>query len=228
MTKVDKSCSECGICMGTYSNVYMRYICKTCRCLDKYTSVTKTNAKKNYLLRDDDLLNLQCSKGRSSYGEATYYNKKEIKKYLSSKLNIEYDEIDRYIKKIIDEKKMLKNLRSEKREKKRMEDKNRRRILLEEELGKYKLKLRSDSVLCKNYINGDKEYNIDDIVRRMCEMKYLYDYCEMDKCRDEAYKNYIDEMNNGYIPDMRVCEMAEIIALDKYSNGKYPEKFPWL
>ena len=62
----------------------------------------------------------------------------------------------------------------------------------------------------------------------MCEMKYLYEYCHMDECRQIAYEEYLAEKNDGYYPDMSVSDRAEMIALDKYSNGKYPEIFPWL
>ena len=105
-------------------------------------------------------------------------------------------------------------------------DKRKNRLI--NELGKYKLDLRDDSVLCQNYIHGNKKYDLDEIVLRMCEMKYLYEYCHMDECRDIAYEQYKAEKDAGYYPDMSVSEHAEMIALNKYSNGKYPDTFPWL
>ena len=39
------------------------------------------------------------------------------------------------------------------------------------------LKLRTDSVLSTNYINGSDEFTIEHIVNVMCQMKYLYEYC---------------------------------------------------
>lgn len=61
----------------------------------------------------------------------------------------------------------------------------------------------------------------------MCEMKYLFEYCHMDDCKQEAYEEYIEELNAGYFLDCSVFERAEEIALNKYSNGYYPAIFPW-
>jgi hypothetical protein len=58
--------------------------------------------------------------------------------------------------------------------------------------------------------------------------KYLYEYCHMNECRNIAYEHYRAEKEAGYYPDMSVSEHAEMIALEKYSNGKYPDTFPWL
>ena len=90
------------------------------------------------------------------------------------------------------------------------------------------LELRNDSVLCKKYIDGKSDYDLDESVLRMCEMKYLYEYCHMNECRNIAYEHYRSEKEAGYYPDMSVSDHAEMIALEKYSNGKYPEIFPWL
>jgi hypothetical protein len=95
-------------------------------------------------------------------------------------------------------------------------------------LSKYKLELRDDSLLCHKYIIGKSEYDLEEIVRIMCEMKYLFEYCHMDECKEIAYKEYIAEKKAGYYPDFLVFDNAEVIALNKYSNGKYPEIFPWL
>ena len=46
----------------------------------------------------------------------------------------------------------------------------------------------------------------------MCEMKYLYEYCNMDECRQIESEEYL----------------AEMLALNMYSNGKYPATFPKL
>ena len=87
--------------------------------------------------------------------------------------------------------------------------------------------LRNDSELCREFIDG-KISNISEVVERMCEMKYLYDYCYMEECKDEAYEEYIEEKKYKGYCWFRVSERAEEIALNKYSGGKYPDVFPWL
>jgi hypothetical protein len=104
------------------------------------------------------------------------------------------------------------------------------------------LELRSDSKLCQKYIDGEP-VNLADVVKRMCQMRYLYDYCNMNECRNIAYNKYKKSQYNEYDrydrydddgdndyderPQYTVSDMAEKIALQKYSNGKYPEIFPW-
>lgn len=41
-------------------------------------------------------------------------------------------------------------------------------------------------------------------------------------------KNIVVSELMGCRPDFKVFERAEDIALEKYSNGKYPKVFPWL
>ena len=89
------------------------------------------------------------------------------------------------------------------------------------------LELRTDSALCSKYIEGTTELNPEYIVQRMCEMKYLYDYCNMKRIKKQVYYKSIN--SNKYKADLEssVSVEAEKIALEKYSGGKYPDKFPW-
>lgn len=84
------------------------------------------------------------------------------------------------------------------------------------------LELRNDSALCSNFIDGTTDLDLNYIVQRMCEMKYLYEYCNMKKIKKQVYykKKSHNALNNVNLD-------AEIIALNKYSDGKYPNKFPW-
>lgn len=86
------------------------------------------------------------------------------------------------------------------------------------------LELRSDSKLCSKYINTG-EGEIDEIVDRMCQMKYLFDYCDMRKVLHEVGKEYDETLDAGYIPDFRVFDYAEYTILQTTS---YPETWPWL
>ncbi len=144
------------------------------------------------------------------------------------KQNIKITDVDSYIKNKIREKEILKQEKQIRINEQKEIKKINRRDKLQNELSKYKLEIRNDSLLCKNYIDGSNEYNIKEIAKRMCEMKYLYNYCHMNECKDIAYKSYIEEINAGYFPDMSVSEHAELIALSKYSNNKYPDIFPWM
>lgn len=96
-------------------------------------------------------------------------------------------------------------------------------------LKKVKLTIRKDSKLCKQYIEGtlNNGMDIDDVVQRMCEMKFLYDYCDMNKCLIRAEKSNDKEFDAGYFPDTSVFDLAEMFALEKH-GGKYPDVFPWL
>lgn len=78
------------------------------------------------------------------------------------------------------------------------------------------LELRTDSVLSSNYINGSDEFTIEHIVNVMCQMKYLYEYC-----------NYKDILMKHSPFDRNKREEIKQYALNKYSNGKYPDIFPW-
>lgn len=221
--KINKTCVECNINKGSKSVYFNFYLCSDCRIHDKYTLVTKTNAKKYYLLKDEELDKIDKIVGKSSYGPATYFSVENITKYLCEKNNLFPEQLDDFISNIINQK----NIKMEIIKEKSDENKKRKSKLINE-LGKYKLDFRDDSVLCYNYINGDNKYDLDEISLRMCEMKYLYEYCHIDECRDIAYEHYRVEKEAGYYPNMSVSYHAEMIALEKYSNGKYPSTFPWL
>jgi hypothetical protein len=100
-----------------------------------------------------------------------------------------------------------------------------RKNLLKNKLKEKGLILRKDSALCSNYIQGTSNLNLDYIVRRMCEMKYLYEYCNMNKIKIYIYKKY--KQNNFINNNVTVSIEAEKLALQQFSNNKYPEFFPW-
>lgn len=113
----------------------------------------------------------------------------------------------------------LSHLRERHEEKKmkireRQEKCEERKQKLIDELAKVKLKLRSDSQLCEKYIDG-KEPNLQYVVKRMCEMKYLFEYF--------PFKQYVNKVRNefGYIHGP-IHEFIE----RKYVT--YPTEWPWL
>jgi hypothetical protein len=100
-----------------------------------------------------------------------------------------------------------------------LDRKFRRRALIKN-LKMYNLKLRGDSKLCYNYINGllEKPMTTEEVSQKMCEMKYLYDHCNMKIWLEEVYKsNYQLPVNN--------FEIAKQKALDYFGN--YPIVWPW-
>jgi hypothetical protein len=104
MNKVDKTCIECKINKGNKSTYFNIYLCHECKITDKYTLITKTNAKNNYLLKDDDLEHIDKILGKSSYGTATYFTKENIERYICNKNNLSFDDLDNFIINLINNK----------------------------------------------------------------------------------------------------------------------------
>lgn len=115
-----------------------------------------------------------------------------------------------------------------------------RTIELKSKLEEHQIDLRKDSALCSGYINGTLNLTIDNVVRRMCEMKYLYEYCYMKQIKKTLYKEFVSDKkksnkniidgtinSNKNIKDGTINSQAERLALLTWSEGKYPEKFPW-
>ena len=229
MNKVDKLCFECKNNIGSKSTYFNIYLCTECKLCDKYTLVTKTNAKKNYFLKDEDLDKIDKILGKSAYGPTTYFTTANLIKYLCDKHNLAPDHLDEYIIKLINQRNSNSNNRKKKiDENKRIKMEKRKKKLIEE-LNKFKVELRDDSYLCQNYIEGKLTHSLDDIVKRMCEMKYLFEYCNMDECKQIIYDKYdSDSSDSSESINVSIFDQAEKLALDKYSSGKYPVVFPWL
>lgn len=200
-------------------------LCDDCKNLDKYNLMTKTYSKTTYFLSDDDIIDLNSIKANSTYGPATYYTLRDIKNVFCKKYDITLENIDNKLKELDEQKEFLQQEKINKKQEKQ----NKRRESLNRALIKAGLELRCDSKLCGNYINGEvKDKNLADIVERMCQMKYLFEYCHMDECKEEASKEYYDTLNAGYFPDFDIYVEAERIALEKYSNNEYPKVYPWI
>jgi hypothetical protein len=216
-------CKECNIKCDINKKLNL-HICKNCINQDKYTLITKTNSKKIYLLTDNDLVNLTHYYGTTSYRDATYYTKEELINKFCEKYDTSINDIDKKIKE-------LKNIKEQKKltaENNKKIKQQKRKDTLIKALTKAGLKLRNDSTLCENYIeNKSDEYTLQDVVERMCQMKYLFEYCHMNECKHDAYISQQKEIKAGYFPDCSVFDEAEYIALNKYSNGKYPDIYPW-
>ena len=111
-------------------------------------------------------------------------------------------------------------------EKKKIQ-RNKRKEKLINELDKIGVEFREDSILTDSYINGSTKYKLNYVVERMAQVKYLYEYCHMEECYNFIYKKQREERKTGFRSDIPVFDEAEEYALDKYSDGRYPDAFPW-
>jgi len=223
-------CQECQTNPGHSIRFIDGPVCEPCSQLPKYNFITKTDAKQNYLIKDADLDGLQFHQVMSSYGRrqvANLFNKQDIMNKACERHSTTLDDLPH----IIADKKHVNEAKSSARRIKKKEAHDAleapRRNQLVESLNAAGLELRADSKLCQLYIEG-KTDNLDQIVRRMCEMHYLYEYCHMDECREEAYNQMQEERKEFGYCDWLVQDKAEKIALGKYApRAKYPVVFPW-
>jgi hypothetical protein len=189
--------------------------------------ITKTNAKKEYFLTEDELSQIESIERPNPYRKSStmsLYKCDEIMKFLQNKYNV------CSIEKVMDIIKQIKIKKEEKKQKyiqNKSDQKQRRKYKLLEALQQYGMKLRSDSKLCQGYIDGIiKDKSVDWIVNRMCQIKYLYDYCNMKDEIEKAKKEQMEERIEGYFPDCSVFDQAEINILTRI--GDYPNQFPWM
>ena len=222
-----KICIECNENEGKNCSPIDKVLCDTCNKLDKYTLITKTNAKNDYFLKDSDLTELIAYRVLCRYNTATLYNKLDIMNVACVKHNLEMENLENSLNMM----RIAKQEKSNARKSKQMaakqalyEQRNTELVSALQEMG---LELRADSKLCQMYMNGETQ-DIEYVVKRMCEMKYLYDYCHMNECQEIAYRKYCEDKKYGYWSGESVSEMAEDIALRKYSNGRYPTRWPWM
>ena len=215
---INNICNECNIFFGKKNFFFQNYLCYNCFKLDKYKLFNKNYCKKKYYLDDKDLNDLKEYTYKLYNKIYSYYSKQDIINKCCTKYSIDPSELDNYLFNKYNIKQEL------------YEYNKYQRLIRQNELIKALkekgLELRSDSVLCKKYINNNKnlKLTLNNVVDRMCQMKYLYEYCNMEKIKNSVYNEYI---KLEHFPN-RVSVEAEIRALDKYSNGKYPDSFPWL
>jgi hypothetical protein len=101
-----------------------------------------------------------------------------------------------------------------------------RKILLIEKMAEMKMKIRGDSKLCKGFIDGTIKESVDYVVERMCQIRYLFDYCDLQHFFDIAKKERQEELNAGYFPDEPLFDHAERLALKEH--GDFPKVYPWM
>ena len=88
--KIDKSCVQC-LNKGTWAKKLNIFLCAGCRKLPKYILISKTDAKDNYFLSPDELVQIVKIDANSSYGPATYYRKEDLVNKFCEKFNTDLE-----------------------------------------------------------------------------------------------------------------------------------------
>lgn len=219
-------CDVCDQIPSRYNNIFNKYLCKDCNQLPEYKIICKTTAKNKYFLTDKDIKNIETFEKRGYTGYKNIFilmKEIDVIDYFCAKHEISDNQIEHVISMLADKKEE----KSQKRKEKKNLEMEKRKKNLVKALKNKKLKLRSDSKLCAGYINGTiKNYTIEEVVERMCQMKFLYEYANMDECLMEAREYQKEELEAGYFPDCTIFEQAEMNALKKVKG--YPDKWPWL
>jgi hypothetical protein len=79
------------------------------------------------------------------------------------------------------------------------------------------LEILTDSKYCRDYINGKATYNVVMVVKRMCQLKYLFYYCDIKK-----YFEQVKIEKRNISPFIR----AEKLSLDNCDD--YMTSYPWM
>jgi hypothetical protein len=242
--KAPPICEDCKLHEGRKTRTEKIILCDDCVKKDEHTFITKTRALGEYFLNENDIEDVECIEIKNPHyrSQSMYLYKVSdikdvfIKKYKQNDDDI-FDELLsdlKYQKKVKKEK--LEKLKEDKIEKahknpqklisKKKLTKIEREILLEDKMKEKKLKIRGDSKLCQGYIDGSIKIDVDDVVERMCQVKYFYEYCDKEKYFDLARESQAEELNAGYFPDCSLFDQAEMMAID--DKGGYPANWPWL
>jgi hypothetical protein len=158
------------------------------------------------------------------------YSKADIIELFCAKYGIESKNEKDIQEKILELDNKKNNMLNKMKEKRTNKHLNRKNMLIKE-LNNYGLELRDDSNLCKLYIEGRAEkegWTLDKIIKRLCEVRYLFDYCHISEYFEEAKQNQREEIEAGYFPDCSLFDEAEYLALMNTSSKKYPDRWPWL
>lgn len=218
------SCEDCGS-TKRLSTVIRFTICKECKSKSKYSLITKSTVKTKYFLSDDDLENIDYDEKKnphySSASPMKLYLEKDVKRYFLKKHNIKIKDLKLKLSELeqikIDKATKIKDSKNIKKQKREEE--------LKKELEKSGVELRKDSGLCNGFINGTiKDWTCDEIAQRMCEMKYLHEYCDFSRFYNMAWELKRDADFYDRIREP-TFDLAEELALKEV--GPYPKIFPW-
>lgn len=231
-TEIKHPCLECNAENSRIHPGYNIRLCDDCRVSNKYKLLTKTHAKQMYHLNETDLESIpqQMAKNPifSSASMMVLIKQHDLIKCFCSKYKIADVDNDNAITNKILELDEKSTKRKEKRAVTILKNKEKRRNELVAVFVKYEIKIRNDSKLCVGFIDNTlKNWSAEEVAKRMCQMKYLHDYCDFSKFHEKAYQNQREERQAGYHNDTTVSEDAEKMAI-KSIGGKYPTVWPWL
>lgn len=101
-----------------------------------------------------------------------------------------------------------------------------RRNILERALQEKGLMVRMDGFLCTSYIKrGDTpEWPLETVVRRMCEIRYLYDYTAY----SVVYEMLREREDAQYLSKLDIQKRAETIILNHLPGKTWPAQWPWI
>lgn len=201
-----------------------KYVCNDCKNLDKYTLIYKTLVKKQYHFNpeDHDLIKYHST---MYHNITTLYVLEDVLTVFCELHGLDMTNEDAITNKQSELQQLKNNKKRIVRSREEMCDARREQLVTA--LQRFNLELRDDSELCRGYINGFiKDCTVDEIIERMCEMKYLYEYCHIKNYMNKAAAMNDRELIAGYIPDCSVFQLAEDMALKKH--GGYPKTWPWL
>jgi len=193
---------------------------------NKKLMICKSIARNKYFLTEKDLEDLEHTESKNPHykraANMVLYDENDIIYKACLKHGCEVAKLNQKLEQFQQEREIKKEIRRSKKE----AEMDKRRLLLSNALEEKDLQIRYDSKLCLGYIDGTiTNKTIEQIVKRMCQVKYLFDYCDMRKHIRHAI-NEAKEYQFYYDKD-EVFATAEQQALEK-NGGKYPDVFPWL
>ena len=182
------------------------------------TDICKTAAIKNWRVTEEDLNKIPCSvMPNPHYKTGGFMYLFKLHQVIEQSL-LKFESLeDLYTYNNKMEQRSLKNRDTrQKRKLKREED-------LRTHLKIYDVGIRSDSSLCKGYINGslDRIWTLGSISRRVCQMKFLFEHKNMYKVMKRIIRESYD-----YIPKDMLIDEAEEEILER--SGGYPHLWPWI
>lgn len=233
-------CVECNAPKALWDRHRDIHLCKICRETEKYKLMYKTHIKDQYNINMDDYEDYEpIIYDRGSWGLRYLYKLSDVLHIFCGLHNLDRNDpiaIENKKQEIIRDKAQNKAARAHQRAQNKIINRQKRHDKLVEALRASGLELRADSKLCHGYIDGTiKDWTIKRIVERMCQMKFLYQYANMDQCyqevceaEEEDFEFVRDKFPRGteYYPGPRVAVYAEELALKR--AGGYPAVWPWL
>jgi hypothetical protein len=216
-------CQHCWLQNGKQDNLFNLILCTECKKKPKFGKIPKTTAIKQYYLNEKELEEIDCIYVQNpmfrNASQMVLYKTVDVISVFCKKYSTTENNIDQ----VTQELQNKKNQQKVKRLQTFNEKKEQRKNELLEALTKRKLPgIRNDSKLCEGYINGtlDKKekWTPQQIAHRMCQMKYLNEYCDFDKWYEEV-------RHDGYCRN--IFDEAEMLAIHHTETKKYPIVFPW-